>query len=167
MNHFRGILGSLSKKFRLFVVCFVLILNVGFFTGFSFVRVTTSLNSQGIVQNYLGNEDDENAEEMHFKKSEREILTLIHNHVLSLSLIFFILGTLLYMTNTSDRLLSFLMFEPFLSLLLTFGGIYILWTGIIWFKYVIMLSGMAMVISLLAMSTLIIWSCLFPKSMNG
>ena len=159
----RGTLTAASRKFRLFVVCFVVLLNVGFFTGFNFVRTTTSLNSQGIEQNYLGNEDDENAEEMYFKKSEKEILTLIHNHVLSLSLIFFVLGTLLYMTNCADRLVSFLMFEPFLSLLLTFGGIYILWKGVIWFKYVIMISGMLMVFSLILMSSMVIWCCLFPK----
>lgn len=159
----RGIMASMPRKFRLFVVCFVLLLNVGFFTGFSFVRVTTSLNSQGIVENYLGNEDDENAEVMHFKKSEQEILTLIHNHVLSLSLIFFVLGTLLYMCKVHDRLLSFLMFEPFLSLLLTFGGIYILWKGVTWFKYVIMLSGFAMVLSLILMSALVVKCCLSPN----
>ncbi|WKK66992.1 hypothetical protein [Lutimonas zeaxanthinifaciens] len=160
----RGVMASLPHKFRLFVVCFVLLLNVGFFTGFSFVRVTTSLNSQGIQQNYLGNEDDENAEVMHFKKSEQEILTLIHNHVLSLSLIFFILGTLLYMCQVPDRLASFLMFEPFLSLLLTFGGIYILWKGVTWFKYVIMVSGFAMVLSLILMSVLVIKCCLYPQN---
>lgn len=153
---------TLPREFRLFVVCFVLVLNLGFFTGFSFVRVTTSMNSQGIEQNYLGNEDDEDAEEMHFKKSEQEILTLIHNHILSLSLIFFVLGSLLYMTSVSDKLTYFLIYEPLVSLVLTFGGIYLLWKGVIWFKYIIMLSGMAMVLSILAMSALLIWRCLYP-----
>lgn len=154
---------TLPREFRLFVVCFVLVLNLGFFTGFSFVRVTTSMNSQGIEQNYLGNEDDEDAEEMHFKKSEQEILTLIHNHILSLSLIFFVLGSLLYMTSVSDKLTYFLIYEPLVSLVLTFGGIYLLWKGVIWFKYIIMLSGMAMVLSILAMSALLIWRCLYPS----
>ena len=162
----KGSLDLMPRQFRIFVICFVLVLNIGFFTGFSFVRVTTSLNAQGIEQNYLGNEEDEDAQIMQFKKSEKEILTLIHNHILSLSLIFFVLGGLLLMTNTPSKLKSILLFEPFLSLILTFGGIYILWLGVIWFKYVIMISGMAMVISLLLMSTLVIWSCLFPKSLN-
>ena len=107
-------------------------------------------------------EDDEDAEEMHFKKSEQEILTLIHNHILSLSLIFFVLGSLLYMTSVSDKLTYFLIYEPLVSLVLTFGGIYLLWKGVIWFKYIIMLSGMAMVLSILAMSALLIWRCLYP-----
>ena len=160
-------LGSMPLQFRIFVICFVLVLNLGFFTGFNFVRVTSSLNSQGIEQNYLGNEGDEEAMEMHFKKSEQEILTLIHNHILSLSLIFFILGGLLYMTNVPSKLKSILLFEPFLSLVLTFGGIYVLWRGVIWFKYVIMLSGMAMVLSLTMMSALVIWCCIFPNKKDA
>lgn len=159
----KGMLDSMPRQFRLFVVCFVLVLNLGFFTGFNFVRVTTSMNAGGIEQNYLGNEEDEDAEEMYFKKSEKEVLTLIHNHILSLSLIFFVLGGLLYITNTPDNLKYFLIYEPFVSLVLTFGGIYILWKGVIWFKYVIMLSGMAMVVSVLLMSALLIRTCLYPK----
>ncbi len=158
-----GALRSMSLQFRLFVVCFVIILNIGFFTGFNFVRVTTSMNSTGIEENYLGNEDDEDAEIMHFKKSEQEVLTLVHNHVLSLSLIFFVLGVLVYTTNEKSSVKGFLMFEPFISLILTFGGIYLLWTGLIWFKYIIMISGGLMVISILWMSLLIIKNCIFPN----
>jgi len=155
-----GALRNMSLQFRIFVICFIVLLNVGFFTGFNFVRVTTSFNANGIEQNYLGNEADEDAEIMHFKKSEQEVLTLVHNHILSLSLIFFLLGTLLYMTAANSRLKSFLMFEPFVSLLLTFGGIYVLWLGVLWFKYIIMISGTFMVLSILMMSFLIIKDCL-------
>lgn len=155
-----GALGSMSLQFRLFVICFVLVLNIGFFTGFNFVKHTTSLNSSGIEQNYLGNEADEDAEIMHFKKSEQEVLTLIHNHILSLSLIFFVLGILMYMTKIKPRTKAFLMFEPFVSLLLTFGGIYLLWKGLIWFKYIIMISGTFLVLSILLMSFYIIKDCL-------
>jgi hypothetical protein len=159
-----GELNQLPRDFRILICCFVIVLNFGFFTGFNFVRVSTSLNAKGIEQNYLGNEEDEQAEVMQFKKSEKEILTLIHNHVLSLSIIFFIMAVLLYMTSTPQPMKSFLLFEPFISLILTFGGIYIMWLGLTWFTYVIMISGMAMVISLLLMSILIIRDCLFFKA---
>lgn len=159
----KGTLKTLPRALRMFVISFVIALNIGFFTGFSFVRVTTSLNAKGIEQNYLGNEEDEDAATMYFKKSEGEVLTLIHNHMLSLAVIFFILGVLLWMTDVSGHLRSFLMYEPFVSLILTFGGIYVLWKGVVWFKYVIMLSGMAMVFSILLMSALVIWNCLYSK----
>ena len=159
----RGALSQLPKDFRILVCCFVIVLNIGFFTGFNFVRVSTSLSTSGIEENYLGNEEDEDAEIMRFKKSEKEILTLIHNHILSLSLVFFVLAVLLYMTNVSPMLKTFLLFEPFASLVLTFGGIYIMWLGVIWFKYIIIVAGLAMVLSLCLTSFLIIKECLFPK----
>jgi len=159
----RGALSQLPKDFRILVCCFVIVLNIGFFTGFNFVRVSTSLSANGIEQNYLGNEEDEEADIMRFKKSEKQILTLIHNHVLSLSMVFFLLAVLLYMTNVSPKLKTFLLFEPFASLILTFGGIYIMWLGVIWFKYIIIVSGLAMVLSLCLTSFLIIKECLFPK----
>ena len=115
---------------------------------------------RGIERNYLGNEEDEGAEVMQFRKSEKEVLTLIHNHVLSLSLIFFVLGVLVYATEIKRGVKSMLLFEPFVSLLLTFGGIYMLWLGITWFKYVIMISGLALVLSLLLMSFYVIRACI-------
>jgi hypothetical protein len=48
------------------------------------------------------------------------------------------------------------MFEPFLSVLLTFGGIYFLWLDISWMKYVIMISGMFMTFSFMAANILIL-----------
>lgn len=158
----KGSLSRMSKEFRILVLCFVCLLNIGFFTGFNFVRVTTAMQPSGIESNYLGNEDDEEAEVMQFKKSHREILTLIHNHILSLSIVFFLLGVLFYATRTEGAIRSILIFEPFLSLLLTFGGIYILWLGITWFAYVIMVSGMAMILSVILLSVFIIRDCLFP-----
>lgn len=162
-----GSIRNAPREVRVFIAIFVITLNVGFFTGFNFVRTTTSLSSTGIERNYLGNEEDEDAEVMYFKKSENEVLTLIHNHVLSLSVIFFLLGGLLYFTNMNNSLKSILMFEPFVSLILTFGGIYLLWLGMIWVKYIIMISGAAMIISVIWSSIYLIKECLIPSKMTS
>ena len=160
----RGKLAYLSRELRLLVAVFVITLNIGFFTGFNFVKVTTSFKAAGIQTNYLGNEEDEDAEVMKFKKSERDILTLVHNHILSLSIIFFLLALVLHLSSMPQPWRSFLMLEPFLSLVLTFGGIYVLWLGVTWFKYVIMISGFLMVSSIVATSIFILKECLFqPK----
>lgn len=39
------------------------------------------------------------------------------------------------------------MIEPLLSVLFTFGGIYLLWLGITWMKYVVLFSGALMTLS--------------------
>jgi sterol desaturase/sphingolipid hydroxylase (fatty acid hydroxylase superfamily) len=144
-----GILHQFPKEIKTVILIFIAVLSIGFYGGISFVNNTTSLNSTGIETHYLGNENDENAEIMKFKKNEREILTVIHGHILSMSVIFFLLALILATTSINKKLKYFLMFEPFLSVVITFGGIYFLWLGITWFKYVIIISGTFMTLSFL------------------
>jgi len=142
-----GQLKNLSKPAKLLVFCFLLTLSFGFYTGLIFVNENTRSTFNGIEEQYLGNEADEQAKEMKFKKPEKEIITMVHNHVLSMSVIFFLLGGLLLLTQLSPLLKKILIVEPFISLLLTFGGIWIMWSGVYWFKYVVMFSGILMTLT--------------------
>jgi len=128
----------------MFIAAFVIVLSIGYGTGLLFVTTTNSNNLNGIEENYLGNEEDENATVMKFKKSDREMLTILHTHILSMSFIFFFLGSLVALTSLSKKLKSFLMVEPFVSIILTFGGIYLMWNGVLWMKYIVMISGIVM-----------------------
>ena len=157
-----GLLFTFPKKIKLLIGSFLVILSIGFYTGLLFVSETSSVNPHGIEENYLGNEDVEDAEIMKFKKSPREMLTTVHSHILSMSLIFFLLGLILAVTQLKTGLKLFLMLEPFVSVLLTFGGIYFLWKGISWLKYVIMFSGTLMTLTF-TVSTFIIFSQLLKK----
>jgi len=139
-----GMLLTFPKEIKIFIVCFIVVLSVGFFTGLFFVSETDSSTPVGMEENYLGNEDDEDADIMKFKKSEREMLTIVHTHILSMSMIFFLLGGLVWITKASKRLKLFLTVEPFFSVILTFGGIYLLWSGVLWMKYIVMFSGFLM-----------------------
>ncbi len=161
---FHGLLREFPKEVKLLITVFVITLNIGFFTGINFVRITSTFESNGIETNYLGNENDEDAEVMHFKKSEREIITLVHNHILSMSIIFLLLGALLSFTSLNKRLKRILMIEPFISIVLTFGGIYLLWSGILWFKYIIMISGIAMVLSVILASFFILREIILSRN---
>ena len=143
---FHGLIHTLPKHIKIFIAAFVMVLSVGYFTGLLFVNQTDSASPDGMEVNYLGNEDNEEAEVMVFKKGEREMLTIIHTHVLSMSFIFFFLGGLVAITSLPKKLKSFLMIEPFISIILTFGGIYFLWKGILWMKYIVMISGTLMTI---------------------
>jgi len=143
---FHGLIHTFPKHIKIFIAAFVLVLSVGYFTGLMFVNQTDSSNPEGMEVNYLGNEENEDAEVMVFKKGEREMLTILHTHVLSISFIFFLLGGLVSITSLPTKLKSFLMIEPFISIILTFGGIYFLWKDITWMKYVVMISGVVMTI---------------------
>lgn len=160
---FHGLIHTFPKEIKLFLTVFVLVLSVGYFTGLFFVNNTDTTTPAGIEENYLGNEDSEITDVMKFKKGEREMLTIIHTHILSMSFIFFLLGILLAITSINKKLKAFLMIEPFISILLTFGGIYIMWSGVLWFKYIVMISGILMTICYTLGATLVL-AQLFKKS---
>ena len=142
-----GLIYTFTKEIKLLIGAFIIVLSIGFFTGLLFVGKTSSANPNGIEEQYLGNESDEDANIMKFKKSDQEMLTLVHNHILSMSIIFFLVGLILSMTKLNRKLKLFLMIEPFASVLLTFGGIYLLWKGMVWMTYIVMFSGALMTLT--------------------
>lgn len=161
-----GLIHSFPKELKLLIGTFIIVLSIGFFTGLLFVGKTSSANPNGIEEQYLGNESDENAEVMKFKKSDQEMLTLVHNHVLSMSIIFFLVGAILSVTQLNKKLKLFLMIEPFFSVLLTFGGIYLLWKGMLWMKYVVMFSGTLMTLTFTAAAGIILIQLFQNKSVR-
>ncbi|HLU81446.1 MAG TPA: hypothetical protein VK010_05165 [Flavobacteriaceae bacterium] len=157
-----GHIRDFPKNLKVLTGTFLVVLSVGFFTGIRFVDETSGKTPHGIQENYLGNEDDLEAEVMKFKKPEKGMLNIIHSHILSMSLIFFVLGFLVYLTKIAPFFKKFLMMEPLLSVLFTFGGIWFLWKGILWMSYVVMLSGMLMTLSY-TISVLVVIIELFKK----
>ena len=159
----KGLIYQFPKEIKLLIVAFICTLSIGFYSGISFVRSTTNANPNGIEQRYLGNEDDENATKMMFKKSEGEIMTTVHSHILSLSVIFFMVALLIATTDIPQKLKLFLMIEPFFSLVFTFGGIYLLWKDLHFMKYVIMISGFLMTVTYTASIFIILKQTIFQK----
>ncbi len=119
----------------------MIVLTIGFLSGTKFLFYSNTTTPIGIEEHYNGNEFSDDQEVMKFKKSEKEILNIVHAHILSMSLIFLSIGYFLTKTDISNPLKNFLIVEPFVSIVLTFGGIYMLWLEISWFTYLIMISG--------------------------
>ncbi|PWL38263.1 hypothetical protein DKG77_08265 [Flagellimonas aquimarina] len=158
--NYNGLLSTFPREIRLFIAVFVVILSIGFFTGLLFVKQTEATTPAGVEENYLGNEQDADATIMKFKKGEREMLTIVHTHILSMSFVFFLLGALVWITKLPKKWKLFLTIEPFLSVLLTFGGIYLMWIGITWFKFVVIFSGILMTLTFTFSSCLVLLQCL-------
>jgi len=159
-----GIISQFPKEVKGLLIAFIICLSIGFYSGIRFVNDTSNSSPQGIEERYLGNEDVEDATVMKFKKSRGEVMTMVHNHILSLSVIFFLLGGILSTTGINKKLKSFLMIEPFVSILCTFGGIYFMWTGIVWMKYIIMLSGVFMTLTFVVSTLLILLGLRSPRA---
>ena len=165
--NYNGLLATFPIEIRFFIATFVMILSVGYFTGLLFIKHTEATSPHGIEENYLGNEEDEEAIIMKFKKGDREMLTTVHTHILSMSFIFFLLGGLVWMTRAPKKWKLFLTIEPFLSVILTFGGIYLMWSGIGWFKYVVIVSGILMTVCFTGAASLVLWQCVRPKRLGN
>ena len=159
---FKGILTKLTTPQKFLVGCFLLVLLLGFWTSIVLVDHTTEVSPWGISDNYQGNEHIKNPEVMKFRKSEREILTIIHTHLLSLSAIFFLVGALVQTTRRNELLKNFISIEPFISLVFTFVGIYFLWQGVNWVSYVVWISGISMTLTF-TMEIFIIFIELFRR----
>lgn len=162
-----GIIQTFPKEVKLLIATFIVVLSIGFYTGLLFVGETSSANPNGIEEQYLGNEADEEAIVMKFKKSEKEMLTLVHGHILSMAIIFFLVGAILSTTQLNLKFKTFLMVEPLISVLLTFGGLYFLWKGMIWMKYVVMVSGTLMTLSYTLSIIIILKQLLSKKTVSA
>ncbi|RKS43346.1 hypothetical protein BC962_2901 [Gillisia mitskevichiae] len=164
---YNGLLLTFPKEIKYFLATFIVVLSFGYFTGLLFVNQTETTNPSGIEENYLGNEEDIEANVMKFKKGEREMLTIIHTHILSMSFIFFLLGGVMLLTKLPTTFKMFLIIEPFFSILLTFGGIYFMWAGVIWMKYVVMISGVFMTLIFTTSVLIALYQLLIKKNNNS
>lgn len=162
-----GLIHTFPVYIKQFIAAFVIVLSIGYFTGIQFVRQTDSDRPAGIEENYLGNEDIDNPEVMKFKKGEREMLTILHTHVLSISFIFFLLGGLVALTSLPRKWKAFLMIEPFFSIIFTFGGIYLLWKGMLWMKWVVMISGTLMTLVFVIAALAVLFQLLKRKESHN
>ena len=158
-----GRIYNLPSELRNLIIPFVIVLSIGYFVGVMFIDHTSSLNPEGIQENYLGNEVTEPIDVFKFKKSTYQIFNLIHTHVISMSIIFFIMGLLLSVTDLNKYFKTFLIIEPFFSIIITFAGIYYLWTGILWMKYIIFVSSLLMTLVYFASASIVLYQCIFIK----
>ena len=104
----------------------------------------------------------ENFDPLKYKKSEQEIISIVHAHVISFSLIFLLLGAIVMLTSIPVWLKKILIIEPFISIVLTFGGIWMLWKDITWMKYIVMFSGILLTITF-SLSVIIVIQQLLKK----
>lgn len=163
---FHGLIHQLPKDVKLLIGVFVVVLSVGYYTGLAFVHETTGNTPTGIEEQYLGNEHDEDATVMKFKKKKQAMIMLIHNHVISLSILFLVLSLLVSITSCHKTLKKIVMIEPFISIVVSFGGIYFMWMGFTNLKYIVMLSGMLMTLSFVCATGMILVS-LFKKEVTN
>ncbi|MBC8256016.1 MAG: hypothetical protein H8E85_01745 [Candidatus Marinimicrobia bacterium] len=119
---------QLPKGIKLLLMLTVLNLTVGVGIGLYYVANTTHLSPEGTTEQFRGStvEDEFDIPEK-FPKPISELLTTTHNHIISMTFIFFIIGGIFYFNSIiSGFWRTFFIAEPFFSILTTFGGIWLI-----------------------------------------
>lgn len=156
-------LRDLPRPLKYLLGAFILTMLFGYSASFLILADRTSLSPDGVEENYNGNEEDETATTLKFKKSKFEVLTTVHSHVFTLGVIFLITGFLTYFTQLTLGLKVFLMIEPLISLIVSFSSLILMWRGILFFKYIAYISG-GLMHSIFLLTLILILREIFKKS---
>jgi hypothetical protein len=140
-------LRNADATLRLFITAFLVVLTCGYAVGLFFVDHTTNGTPGGISAEFRGDEGDVDGTGMKFGKGLREMYTVVHNHLLSLSILFFIVGSVFYFTSGIPAgWKTFFLVEPFVAILTTFGGLWLLRLVSPLFVWLVIPSGISMAI---------------------
>lgn len=161
-------LNKLDQKLKNFLLIFVLVMTTGVGTGLVFLYTTTGMNPTGTVNRYNGSQETESEDEFeipeHYPKPISELLLTTHSHIISLALIFLAVGMIFYFNTVVNGFWKgFLLFEPMISVFVTFGSIWGMRFVHESFVYLTMISGILMYTSFFAIVGILIYELRFKK----
>lgn len=138
-------LKDLENDLKYFLIIFLATLGIGISVGLSYVYLTTDMTPAGTVDRFNGSEVLENEIPEEFPKPIESMILTTHNHVLSFAMISFLIGIIFYFNSSIiGRMKLFLMLEPFISTIITFGSLWLMrYTNDI-FIYLVILSAIIM-----------------------
>ena len=145
---------ELPEKLKL--LCFVTVLNltIGVGIGLYYVGYTTQYSPSGTSEHFAGskiNADFDIPDK--YPKPFSELLNTTHTHVISMTFIFIITGGIFFFNSIiTGSIKTFLIVEPFISIIVTFGGIWLVRFIHPGFSYLVILSGILMYLSFFIMA---------------
>ncbi|HZV13581.1 MAG TPA: hypothetical protein VFA55_10230, partial [Candidatus Kapabacteria bacterium] len=131
----------------------LIVMAIGYAHGLLFVYHTTGITPHGVEERYRGNQQqmqqnaDPPQEEMKFEKSLPEMLNIIHTHIISMGTMFFITSIIFaFCSLVSGAWKKFLLVEPFIAILTSFGSMWLMWKVNPLFSWLLMLSSGSMAV---------------------
>jgi len=121
---------QLNKELKVFLSVFLIVLTIGVSLGLVFLFTTTSFSTNKVTERLIENEnnieEDFGIDESTIR-STGELLMTTHNHILGFSFIFFFLGLIFYLNSVINGFgKMFLIVEPLLSTLISFGSMWLI-----------------------------------------
>ena len=150
---------ELPRKLKL--LCFLTVFNitVGLGVGLYYVGYTTQYSPSGTSEHFAGSQvsDDFDIPDK-YPKPFSELLNTTHTHVISMTFIFIITGGIFFFNSLiTGSIKTFLIVEPFISIIVTFGGIWLIRFIHPGFSYLVILSGILMYLSFFIMASTIFY----------
>ncbi len=157
---------ELPRKLKL--LCFLTVFNitVGLGVGLYYVGYTTQYSPSGTSEHFAGSKisDDFDIPDK-YPKPISELLNTTHTHVISMTFIFLIIGGIFYFNSIiTGSMKTILIIEPFISIIVTFGGIWLVRFIHPGFSYLVILSGILMYLSFIIMASTIFYELSIKSS---
>ena len=154
-------LNQINKNLKLLFISYLIVLGIGVTCGLVYVSITTSMTPTGTIEQYLGNDDDWEPKQ---PKEFIDLISHVHQHIVMFSFIFLSTGLIFYQNSIiKGNMKKFLIIEPFFSIIITFGGFFILKYVTPNFVYAIIISSSLMYICFYIM----IFVCLYDLILNN
>jgi hypothetical protein len=123
INSFR----DLPREINQVLFFSVIALTIGMILGIYFIKLNSGTKPSTIIEHYNGSENTDNFNEMKMAKPLIQLVLTVHNHIISFVLIFTYVSILFYFVHSiGNRMKRFLMIEPFISILVTFGSMFLI-----------------------------------------
>ena len=153
---------------KLKFICFITVFNltIGVGVGLYYVGYTTQYSLSGTSEHFAGSKisDDFDIPDK-YPKPFTELLNTTHTHVISLTFIFLIIGGIFYFNSIiTGSMKTILIIEPFISIIVTFGGIWLVRFIHPGFSYLVILSGILMYLSFIIMASTIFYELSIKSS---
>ena len=164
INNMNNNLSSLNNMLKGLIAVYLVVLSIGVGLGLTYIYMTTNMTPHGMSEQYLGNDNDW---EPQLPKTVMDLVSHSHDHIVFFSIIFFTLGLIFSMTSVINGFWKiFLIFEPFLSILVTFSGFFIIRFINPYFSYIVIISSVLMYACFYIMVLLILYELFLFKDDN-
>ena len=157
---------ELPRKLKL--LCFLTVFNltIGVGVGLYYIGYTTQYSPSGTSEHFAGSKvsDDFDIPDK-YPKPLSELLNTTHTHVISMTFIFLIIGGIFYFNSIiTGSMKIILIVESFISIIVTFSGIWLVRFIHPGFSYLVILSGILMYMSFFIMASTIFYELSIKSS---
>jgi hypothetical protein len=158
---------QLEKEIKNLLFNFLIVLSIGVAVGLVYLHYTTDFTPDGTITRISGSEINQ-AEEFdipeYYPKPLSELLVTTHNHVITFSIIFLLLGGIFFFNSIITGFWKkFLMIEPFVSTLLSFSSIWAMRYIHKDFVYLTVISAVLIYLSFFIMAAVSIYELKFKR----